>query len=177
MRIAGETIGPRGAAVLAVTGITGLLIGVHGWAGRHHGLPSSLVGSHQVASRPVSAAPSVSPSTQPSQGPTSARTPSPGPKLSAQSYAAYSFQVWPGTLSAAARAAEIGLVVQVRKQGSGLSVAAGVAGQALQPATFYPTGAKVYVVEASLGDDSGNADYNLGDDALVVTDAQGRILQ
>jgi hypothetical protein len=35
----------------------------------------------------------------------------------------------------------------------------------------------VYVVEASLGDDSGNTDYNLGDDALVVTDAKGGIIQ
>jgi hypothetical protein len=38
-------------------------------------------------------------------------------------------------------------------------------------------GARVYVVEASLGDDSGNADYNLGDDGLVVTNAQGRIVR
>jgi hypothetical protein len=36
---------------------------------------------------------------------------------------------------------------------------------------------RVYVVEASLGDDSGNSDYSLGDDGLVVTDAQGRIIR
>jgi hypothetical protein len=35
----------------------------------------------------------------------------------------------------------------------------------------------VYVVEASLGDEAGNSDYNLGDDGVVVTDAQGRIVQ
>jgi hypothetical protein len=29
----------------------------------------------------------------------------------------------------------------------------------------------------SLGDDSGNADYSLGDDGLIVTNAAGRILQ
>jgi hypothetical protein len=33
------------------------------------------------------------------------------------------------------------------------------------------------VLEASLGDDSGNSDFNLGDDGLVVTDSSGRILQ
>jgi hypothetical protein len=33
----------------------------------------------------------------------------------------------------------------------------------------------VYVVEVSLGDDSGGTDYNLGDDGLVVTNAQGRL--
>jgi len=56
-------------------------------------------------------------------------------------------------------------------------VTAGVAGQPPPPARLYPTGAAVYVVEAAMGDDSGNTDYNLGDDGLVVTDAQGRILQ
>ena len=47
------------------------------------------------------------------------------------------------------------------------------------PATshLYSGGVRVYVVEASLGDDSGNLDYSLGDDGVVVTDAQGRIVQ
>ena len=35
----------------------------------------------------------------------------------------------------------------------------------------------MYVVEASLGDDANNSDYNLGDDGLVVTDSSGRIVQ
>jgi len=56
-------------------------------------------------------------------------------------------------------------------------VTAGVVGQPANAPRFYARGAVVYVVEASLGDDSGNSDYSLGDDALVVTDAQGRILQ
>ncbi len=175
MRVAGEIIGPRGAALLAVTGVAGLLLGVHGWTGRHHGLPSSLAGGqHRAASHPAS---SATPGSTPSQGPTKARSPKPGPRLSSQSYASYSFLVWPGTPSAAARAAETGLVVTVHRRGGGIAVAAGVRAQALPAATFYPTGAKVYIVEASMGDDSGNSDYNLGDDALVVTDAQGRILQ
>jgi hypothetical protein len=33
------------------------------------------------------------------------------------------------------------------------------------------------VIEASLGDDSGTGDYNLGDDGIVVTDAHGRIIR
>jgi hypothetical protein len=56
-------------------------------------------------------------------------------------------------------------------------VVAGVAGQPPQPGRFYPTGTAVYVIEATMGDDSGNSDYNLGDDGLVVTDSQGRILR
>jgi hypothetical protein len=33
------------------------------------------------------------------------------------------------------------------------------------------------VIEASLGDDSGTSDYNLGDDGIVITDARGRIVR
>jgi hypothetical protein len=84
--------------------------------------------------------------------------------------------VWPGTPSAAAKTAMTGLSISVRRSGSGLSVRAGLAGQQAS-ARRYPGGSRVYVVEASLGDDSGGTDYNLGDDGLIVTDAQGRILQ
>ncbi len=100
-----------------------------------------------------------------------------GPLLSSQSYAQYAFLVWPGTPNAAGKAALTGLSVSVRRQGNGISVVAGVAGQGSTPAQFYPAGAKVYVIEATLGDESGNTDYNLGDDGLIVTDAAGRILR
>jgi hypothetical protein len=53
---------------------------------------------------------------------------------------------------------------------------AGINGQRPSPPTYYPLGARVYVIEASFGDDSGNTDYNLGDDGIVVTDARGRIV-
>lgn len=122
------------------------------------------------------------PAAQASQGPTApagsaAPAPRPGPRLSAQSYAAYSFRVWPGPEGSAAKAAATGLAITVRRHGSGITVTAGVAGQPPTPARIYPTGTAVYVIEATMGDDSGNTDYNLGDDGLIVTDAQGRILQ
>jgi len=97
--------------------------------------------------------------------------------LSAQPYANVAYQVWPGSPSAAAKSALIGLSVSVKQQGAVLVVTAGVNGQAVPAPRRYPGGARVYVVEASLGDDSGNTDYNLGDDALVVTDAKGGIIQ
>ena len=56
-------------------------------------------------------------------------------------------------------------------------VAARVTGQPNATSRFYAGGAKVYVVEVALGDDSSNTDYNLGDDGLVVTDSLGRIVQ
>lgn len=71
----------------------------------------------------------------------------------------------------------IGLSISVRRQHSGISVVAGVTGQPPTAPRAYPAGARVYVVEAALGDDSGSSDYNLGDDGLVVTDAGGRIVQ
>jgi hypothetical protein len=69
-----------------------------------------------------------------------------------------------------------GLSISVRRTGAGISVTAGVNGHP-GASHAYPGGARVYVVEASLGDESGSSDYNLGDDGVVVTDAQGRIVQ
>lgn len=191
MRIAGETIGARGVALLAVTAVVGIVLANHGWSNRNNGVPpagAAIGGPAPSASAPSPSSPATSPG--PRQGPTAGPTtgpskapsrgptpePTPGPKLSSQSYASYAYQVWPGTLSAAAKAAETGLMISVRRQGTGISVSAGVVGQPAPTARYYPTGTRVYVIEASLGDDSGNSDYNLGDDGLVVTDAQGRIL-
>jgi hypothetical protein len=96
--------------------------------------------------------------------------------LKSQSFAPYAFSIWPGTPTSVAQAALTGLSISVHRQGSGLSVTASVNGQQPGTAHFYPGAADVYVVEASMGDDSGSSDYNLGDDGLVVTDAQGRIV-
>src|SRR5215475_8727851 len=128
MRIAGETIGVRGAALLAVTALTGIALAAHGWSGRSNGpAPGGLSGPVRAATASPTASASKSPATGSSQGPTAASTP--GPKLSSQPYASYAFQVWPGTPSAAARAAETGLSITVRRRGTGISVLAGVIGQ------------------------------------------------
>jgi hypothetical protein len=70
-----------------------------------------------------------------------------------------------------------GLSFSVRKTSSGIAVRAGVRGQTRGSAHRYPGGARVYVVEASLGDEAGHTDYNLGDDGVVVTNAHGRNVQ
>jgi hypothetical protein len=70
-----------------------------------------------------------------------------------------------------------GLAISAHRSGRGISVTAGVIGQHAPSPTFYPSGAKVYVIEASLGDDANDTDYNLGDDGLVVTDSSGRIVR
>jgi hypothetical protein len=199
MRIGGEPVGPKGLVLLGVTAAAGLALAAHGWSGRSAGLaPGSLAASGALARASASASAGHSPGTRsPSPAgraagaapsphgtasPGAAASPrassaAPGPLLSSESFASYAFQIWPGTPSAAASSALTGLSISVHRTGSGLSVVAGVAGQPRPAAHFYPGGARVYVIEASMGDDSGNSDYNLGDDGLAVTDSKGRIIQ
>jgi hypothetical protein len=182
MRVAGATIGSRGIALLAATAAVGIVLGVHGWSSRRHGTAPGLkpaLGGPAVSASTAARTDAPAP-TSPAHGRSHASgsaAPTPGPRLSRQSYASYSYRVWPGPVSPAAKAAGTGLAISIRRHGSGIMVTAGVVGQPAQPARFYPTGTAVYVVEAAMGDDSGNADYNLGDDGLVVTDSHGRVLE
>ena len=176
------SVGPRGLAVLAVAGLVGVLLAAHGWSARGSSAAlGSIGGTGPAATHPAAGPSQATPSR--TTGPTAAPTPSagasaakPGPLLGSQSFASYSFQVWPGTPSQAAQAALTGLSVTVHRQGTGISVTAGVNGQATAAPQYYPAGARVYVVEASLGDESGNTDFNLGDDGIIVTDGHGRIV-
>ncbi len=165
MRLGVESVGRWGLALLAATGVVGMVLAIHGWSVRDAGLPRTPVGSGQ--------SPAIRSST-PRIGPTPN---SHRQLLSAQPYANVSFQVWPGNPSAAAKAALTGLKVVVTRHGSDLMVSAGIYGQPAPAARRYAGGARVYVVESTLGDDSGNSDYNLGDDAVIVTDASGGIVQ
>ena len=150
-------IGFRGLTVLLIAGLAGIGLAVLGWSQRYTGLVAHAVGGLGSASAPAAPA-------------------SPGPLLSSQPYAQYAYLEWPGTPSVAARQAASGLTISVIRQPGGIAVRAGVAGQPTGPAHFYANGRGVYIIESSLGDDSANVDYNLGDDGLVVTDAHGRIL-
>lgn len=175
-----DALGPKAIGLLVITGVVGLALGVHGWSARGSGqTPGALTGQ---SPSPRAAAPQRSPSGTPTAGASTGaasrgRGTTAGPLLSSQSYASYAFQVWPGRPSSAARAAMTGLVISVRRTAAGLSVSAGVRGQSRPAPRTYPGGARVYVIEASMGDEGGNADYNLGDDGLVVTDVHGRILR
>ena len=181
MRLGGEPVGRWGIALLAVTGVAGLVLGWHGWTTRAATAPPSLAGATATAPASPAGSPAAgqarsasAPATASPAAPAgSAR---PGPKLSSEPYAGFAYQVWPGTPRTAARQAMTGLKITVRKQGNGLLVTAGVIGQPASPPHLYAGGTRVYVLEATLGDDSGNADYNLGDDGLVVTDAQQRVV-
>jgi hypothetical protein len=176
-------VGHRRLAVLAVTAIVGIALASHGWS-TYHGstTPGSFASGVSArtagtpAAHPRSSAVGPAASARPASGPAGAAS-SPAPTLASQPYAQYAFQVWPGKPTAAAQAALTGLSVTVQVQAGGLLVTAGVNGQPAGAPHLYRAGARVYVVEASMGDDSGGgSDYNLGDDGLIVTDAQGRIV-
>lgn len=180
MRLSPVPVGPRGLALLAAAGLLGLVLAVHGWYARGSSAPPAAVSvnGHPATSAAGARASSPQHSARPAAGPHGASpSATPGPLLSTQSFAPYSFQVWPGKPSSAAQAAMAGLSISVRRDATGIVVFVAVNGQSSGAPHSYPGGAKVYVVEASLGDESGNTDYNLGDDGLVVTDAAGRILQ
>jgi hypothetical protein len=57
-----------------------------------------------------------------------------------------------------------------------VSVSASGGSQGAQTTT-YPASDRVYFIEASFGDESGGLDYNFGDDGVVVTNAQGHVVQ
>ncbi len=181
MRMRLGPVGPRGFTLLAAVGVVGLVLAAHGWAHRTtSGVPGSLSGpsaSAQIAPTHARAGAPAPSNSAPVAGAAGTLHPgAPGPLLAAQPFAQYAFAIWPGTQSVAAKAALTGLTVSVQREASGLSITASVNGQKPGPAHFYPHGARVYVVEASMGDDSGSSDYNLGDDGLAVTDSRGRII-
>ncbi len=189
MRVGGELVGRWGLAVLAVTGVAGLVLAIHGWSGggtraapplargplgAASAAPSGTVPSPSQA---TSAAGAPAPPAANSPGAAGSSSPAPGPLLSSEPFASVAYQIWPGPVSSTARQALTGLAISVHNRGSGLAVTAAARGQGAAASHLYRGGVRVYVVEASMGDDSGNSDYNLGDDGLVVTDAQGRIIR
>src|SRR5215469_14379866 len=108
MRLGTEPVGRLGLAILAVTGVIGVVLAVHGWSARGSGLPKTTLGAGGSAKPTISPSTTVSPTTgSPTAGP-SAASPAPNPSadhrplLSAQPYASAAFLVWPGTPSAAA---------------------------------------------------------------------------
>src|SRR5437764_630980 len=154
MRLGREQVGRWGITLLAVTGIAGLLLAWHGWAGRAGAVSPSLAGgatsSGQRPGSPSSPAPAPSSAAASPAPAASGAAGKAGPLLSSQPYASSAYQIWPGQLSAAAKQALTGLTVTVRKHGSGLLVTAGVIGQGPGTPHLYVSGARVYVVEVSL---------------------------
>jgi hypothetical protein len=196
MRLGPEQVGLRGLLLLATAGLAGVGLAVHGYghgaviaagpgalgsaapAARSHARASttsqSTTSPPSNASRPAKTSHASNASSSSSTAPSHKL----GPLLSSTPYAPYAVRIYPGPESSQARQATAGFTIQVTPHASQikLSVAVSGSGQAAQTSTF-PTADRVYFVEATLGDESGSADYNFGDDGVVVTNARGYIVQ
>jgi hypothetical protein len=162
-----SALGPRGLAVLSIAGIAGVCLAIVGWTQRGTGLVAPLVSAPPAQSAAAPPRP-----TRPTR-PTAA-----GPQLSSRPYASYAYLVWPPPLSADGKLALTGFSLTVTRQSGGITVKAIQDGTPMTSVShFYAGGAKVYVLDSTLGDDGGgNVDYDESDDGLVVTNAQGQVL-
>lgn len=196
-RIGGESVGVVGLLVL---GATALAAGVLAVVGAHSkGLAgiSTAIGARAPTASSGSASPTrASPAMRPPGGASGANggaaasttTTAPasststtsttlGPTLASTPYAPYAYQVYPGAESAATRQVMAGFDVSVKPKGASIDVTISVVGSSQPPiASSYPSVDHVYFIEANLGDESGNQDFNLGDDGIVVTNAHDRIV-
>jgi hypothetical protein len=176
MRIGEERVGPRGMMVLGLSGLIGIGLALHGYG---HGVvlggtSQGLGATHTTVSPPP---PSASGTARATVGPASTtqaaghRPPAPaapngqklGPLLSSTQYAPYAYQLYPGPASARARLATAGFNVRVSHAAGKVTVSiSGTGSSQGARTTTYPAGARVYFIEATFGDDSGNADYSYG---------------
>ncbi|HUY61310.1 MAG TPA: hypothetical protein VMW49_05490 [Candidatus Dormibacteraeota bacterium] len=180
MRLGWEQVGARGGAVLALSAVAVIAVGAHGAA--DPGLPGT-----GARLGPVTSGGTASPTPTPGAGgPTPAATaaaqPTPGvrlgPLLQQSQYASFSFQVYPGPRSAQAQAALAGFNLVVHQSGSQIQMVLSLTGGGQPPARrTYASGDHLYFVEANFGDDSAGGEYNLGDDGILATTAQGRIIE
>ena len=181
MRIAGETVGRRGATVISLAAVAAAILAVHGYSSP--GALSLPGGSGSGAGRASTLSPTAKTTPSPSPRSTSSPTPrpngtaTPGPLLSSTAYASYTYQLYPGTPSTMARAALAGFSYTARRAGSSVDFTLYVSGGGQPPIKkTYPASDHIYFVEANLGDDSGSAEYNFGDDGFIATDATGHVV-
>jgi hypothetical protein len=182
MHIAGESVGRHGAVALTLAAAAAALLAVHGY-----GYPGSLghIGAGVISGgRPTPRATTsdASPRATPtSAAPTSASphgTATAGPLLSTTQYAGYTYQLYPGTPYGSARQALAGFTFSAHRTAASVTFTLTVSGGSQPPVTkSYSASDHIYFVEANLGDDSANSDYNFGDDGVVVTDASGHVVQ
>jgi hypothetical protein len=97
--------------------------------------------------------------------------------LSSTAYASYTYQLYPGSPSAQAQLALAGFSYTAHRSGGTVDFTLYVSGGGQPPIKkTYPASDHIYFVEANLGDDSGSAEYNFGDDGFIATDATGHVV-
>ncbi|MDA8346152.1 MAG: hypothetical protein M0Z66_11785 [Thermaerobacter sp.] len=101
-----------------------------------------------------------------------------GTLLSSTQIAPFTYELYPTTASQTLQA-ESGFTITIKSAAGGqksLDIQSAVAGGPGLQKTFNATD-KVYWIETSFGDDGPGQDANYGDDAYILTDAQGYITQ
>ncbi len=193
MKILDQELGKVGLSLLAVTALGAAGLAFHGYG---HGVvtnggnisaavPTSS-GSTTQGSTTKSTKSSNSPSSSSSGSSSTAKSASGsaaapvklGPVLSSTQYAKYAFQIYPGSESSQTKLALAGFVVKVHPGATAetITLAPASSPTSTQSAT-YAKGDKVYFIEASFSDDSGNNDYGGSDDGVIVTTPAGRIVE
>ncbi|MDE1869075.1 MAG: hypothetical protein KGH60_03890 [Candidatus Micrarchaeota archaeon] len=97
--------------------------------------------------------------------------------FSATPYASYSYQVYPGPLSAQAQSAMAGFNLTTNTLANGTTIAKigfSSTGQS-QQFSLLP-GYRLYIIETSYGDDSFKFESSLSDDGFVATDSSGYVV-
>lgn len=101
-----------------------------------------------------------------------------GIKLSDEPYASRAYLISSDTLSAQSKIAIAGFEIQKQKASDGgMDITLKAVNPEYHDQQYHlRTGDQLYFIETSFGDDSGNQEYNLGDDSAVVVDANGYIV-
>lgn len=193
-----DKVGRRGIGVLLAAALVAVVLGIRGFntgglgvaVGNLSGARSTTVKATASPAATPQPAATKAPGKKPgasnsgnhgSTSPTPTATSSTvklGPPLSSTQYASAAYQIYPGPINSTARAALAGFSASFKRTAAGVLMTFSSPGSG-QPPTHhtYAASDKIYFIEESFGDDSGNSEFNFGDDGLIVTNAQGRIIQ
>lgn len=186
MRIGGENVGRNGFIVLTVAAVGSVALAFHGYG---HGISPNgsalaVTSSSTTSSGPSTTTSAPAPSTSSTKAKaspkasTSTTAPKLGPLLSSTQYASVAYRLYPSPASSRAKLATSGFNISVKLSGNNEVISVSVAGSSAPSQTSkFQKGDIVYFVETAFGDDSGNRDYSGGDDGIIVTNAQGRIVE
>ena len=175
-----------GIAVLVVVGVIGIILGAHGWSVRNSGAVggnlSALSGTNGSTTTTTPSSKGTQPGSSTTQPQSTTSTSTPSSKstqtLASAGYAPYAYEIYPAKETASTKLALAGFSYTIHPQGSNVALKLVIAGGGQTAAQkTYPSTDKLYFIDTTLGDDSGNADYSYGDDGLVATDTGGHIVQ
>jgi len=110
--------------------------------------------------------------------PTPSGTPAAAVRFADWRYRQYAFEIYPGAPSPEAKKALAGFDLTVQDQDNKvLLVLKALSARYRDASVLVDKGNTAYFIETSMRDDAGNEENDLGDDGVVVVDAQGYIVQ